>query len=107
MKKFNEYSLEILFVIFLSVVLGAVLPEFTLGDDPAPSTEKRLPVEDNFNSEKLWTDADFKQAEVDLLDVDYTTQLKHLPPPDYVTEEDVALIQRHQKEQLKRMIAGQ
>lgn len=91
-------------------LFGALLIAFMIGgsltgcEEPEPVST--LPVESNFQAEKIWTEADFKRAEIAPEEVNYNALALHLPPPDNVTENDVELIKQHNDQQLQKLIAG-
>lgn len=94
----------------LKYLLCALLIAFVIGgsltgcEEPEPVST--LPVESNFQTEKIWTEDDFKQAEITPEEVNYNALSPHLPPPDNVTDEDVKLIKQHNDQQLQKLIAG-
>lgn len=91
-------------------LFGALLIAFVIGggltgcEEPEPVST--LPVESNFQAEKIWTEDDFKRAEIAPEEVNYNVVGLHLPPPDIVTENDVELIKQHNDQQLQKLIAG-
>lgn len=91
-------------------LFGALLIAFVIGgsltgcEEPEPVST--LPVESNFQTEKIWTEDDFKRAEIAPEEVNYNALALHLPPPDNVTGEDVKLIKQHNDQQLQKLIAG-
>ncbi|MDG6475242.1 hypothetical protein [Glaesserella parasuis] len=98
-KKFNlKYLLCALLIAF---VIGGSL---TGCEEPEPVST--LPVEINFQTEKIWTEDDFKRAEIAPEEVNYNALALHLPPPDNVTENDVEMIKQHNQNQLNKLIVG-
>ncbi|MDP0233314.1 hypothetical protein Q7306_10895 [Glaesserella parasuis] len=94
----------------LKYLLGALLIAFVTGGSltgcEEPELVSSLPVESNFQAEKIWTEDDFKQAEIAPEEVNYNALSLHLPPPDNVTGEDVKLIKQHNQNQLNKLIVG-
>ncbi|MGX2974448.1 hypothetical protein ACWIUH_05620 [Ursidibacter arcticus] len=99
MRTFNP--LYLLIATIIALVIGGT---FT-GCQPEPVTSQRLPVEQNFEPEKIWTENDFKQAEVEPLDVSYTIPCQ-TACPDNITADDLALINQHHQKQMQRLTEG-
>lgn len=91
-------------------LFGALIIAFVIGGSltgcEEPESVSTLPVESNFQTEKIWTEDDFKRAEIAPEEVNYNALALHLPPPDNVTGEDVKLIKQHNDQQLQKLIAG-
>lgn len=102
-----EKALLTLGKILIMIVALIVVAFYFKGCQPEPiatSQQTSLPVQDNFEQAKIWTDADFKSAEIDPLDVNYNLAGDY--PPDHLTDETVRLIQDHTRKQLQRLTAG-
>lgn len=100
MKKMTFNLWHLFGALIISFVIGGSL---TSCEEPEPVST--LPVENNF-AEKIWTEDDFKGAEIAPEEVNYNVVGLHLPPPDNVTGEDVKLIKQHNDQQLQKLIAG-
>lgn len=108
MKRFTLETIGCaIFVIGLIMVTGAT---FT-GCEPkqTQTSENRLPVEENFHQEKIWTEDDFKKAqeEVDPSDIVYGVCDKLTGDcPPMITVDDVKLINAHHKARMEKLTAG-
>lgn len=101
MKRFTLETLGyITFTLGLILVIGSQFK--CCQTDPIPESQARLPVEQNF---KIWTEDDFKQAEVDPLDVSYHNPCQ-TACPDNITADDLAIINQHHQKQMQRLVAG-
>ncbi|MCK3654267.1 hypothetical protein A4G19_15755 [Pasteurellaceae bacterium Macca] len=92
-------------VVSLFLILAVTFSLNSCEPKPVPMG-KQVTVEPVQTAEKIWTEDDFKQAEIDPLDVAYNVIEPHLPPPDNVVEEDAELIKTHTQKQLQRLTAG-
>lgn len=105
MKKFIIKHAEAIKTFFSAIAfISALILLYSCQAEPEFSQQPTLPAEQNFEQpEKIWTEEDFKNAELDELDVDY---LVSDYPPDMVTEEDIRRINEHHQRRLQRLIAG-
>lgn len=107
MKRPNlEMLLYTLIALGLCVLLGSTLT--TCQADPIPTSEQRLPVQDNFSNEKIWTESDFQQAEIPSENINYYQICDELTGdcPPAITAEDIYLINQHHQKQMKKLTAG-
>ena len=99
MRTFNP--LYLLIATIIALVIGGKLT----GCQPEPVQSQRLPVEQNFEQVKIWTENDFKQAEVEPLDISYHNPCQ-TACPDNITADDLALINQHHQKQMQRLTVG-
>lgn len=108
MKRFTLETLGyITFTLGLILVIGSQFKGCQTDQIPesqASLSVEQIPlsVEQNF---KLWTEDDFKQAEVDPLDVSYHNPCQ-TACPNNITADDLAIINQHHQKQMQRLVAG-
>lgn len=97
------YLLAFAGCLFLAV-LQSCMPE----SQEARIPQESLPVEQNFEHEKIWTAEDEANATALADTVNYNVATDDVSGwvPDNITKEDIQLIESHNKRQIQSLLAG-